>query len=335
MRVEVHAIHNMLAGAFGLDSNSMFAATKKRKIHRRKRWRHLDHRATVGLVGGGFFQQYLSGPRLPSRTTAVTEVITPKYVTDIIALRKANGGPKAPVVTRLNDHTEVPDKASRPSKNSSRFRKPRTPQKSPVVPAPLPITHGFGDVEQRADRCRQAIQERDRNTQGILEGLSGTREDDSKDEQAASSESGSSLYSSIPTLQARGRPFSTSSNCIFAIRCVKDFPLNAPTRKYSTPASSFRQHRRPPWQIFARKAPLEIRENPHTSKEAAVTSMHLNFKDSPSPDSSNISGFSERWKGEEWKDEEWTDAWGSNSESFSCLPYRGLCIMLLFCFDGH
>ena len=197
---------------------------KERKIRRRKRWRPQDsHPQPAELVGGPFYHRYLSGPRLPPRTPTVTEVIVPEYAKETVASRLGDAGSTALAaednVEPKNGRSIVGHGTPRFSKHFSRIRQPWSPRTPPTVSVPLPITHGYGDFEQRVDRCRQVIQQKDRNTQGVLEGLSGKSGEDWDDDaqtevykRAASGnvpQAGSKTHPPTLASQARGRLFCT------------------------------------------------------------------------------------------------------------------------------
>lgn len=149
----------------------------------------------------------------------------PEYAKVAIASRLSGAGStvsnadnNAAVVESRTGHSKPPHKAPWSSKKLSRNR-PRSPKSSPIVPVPLPVTHGYGDVEQRVDRCRQAIQQRERNTQGVLEGLSGKLGEDCEDNRHAeihrramsdnTSQPGPTTHPPTSAIQSRGRRFRT------------------------------------------------------------------------------------------------------------------------------
>jgi hypothetical protein len=275
-----------------------------------------------------FYHRYLSGPRLPPRTETVTEVIMPEYAKEAITLRRQRVAAKAHTAKAADSQSSADARngESRSPKKSPRNRHSRPSKSSRIVLAPLPITHGFGDAEQRAERCRQVLQQRDRNTRGVLEGLSRNRADNLVEEgqsevfeHSMSSKkptAGSKTYLPALAIQPQHRPFSTSCNGILlGIKDNKAFLFSTSVRKYSILASNVRQRRRPPDEAFASKPKLGIWDISRMSDNARIKGMPSTSPDPSRTDLSNIGGFTESWKGEEWRGEEWSDAWGSKRQS--------------------
>ena len=332
-------LSDLLSGPSAHRPISTVISKKVQKVLRRKRWRpECSYPKPAELLGGGFYDRFLSGPRLPPRTTTITEVVLPEYAKEIIASRQERVVPPdkdAEVAPVPQSNAEVHDHCQRSVKKPFRGRRSRSSKSSHVVLSPLPITHGFGDAEQRADRCRQAIQQRERNTRGVLEGLSSNRADGLRKEgqtevleermSRRKPTAGSNTYP--PTLAgAQRRSFNTSS---IPLKVTEYFLLSTSVRKYSILATKVRYLRRPPDETFARKQKPTIWDIPRSSSDNSVA-QHM---PSTPPDvlhnvTHNIGGFTDHWKGEEWRGEEWKDAWEGKGQSCCYPPYHATLFLV-------